>query len=82
VGTPAVLGRLARVGCLSPTLFAVWRQETPEKVIMNSAEFHRERVIIGNAEYHITVGGQGDPVLLLHEFRRPHRAGSRWLHIW
>ena len=35
---------------------------------MNSAEFHRERVIIGNAEYHITVGGQGDPVLLLHGF--------------
>ena len=35
---------------------------------MNSAEFHRERVIIGDAEYHVTVGGQGDPVLLLHGF--------------
>jgi len=35
---------------------------------MNSAEFHRERVIIGDAEYHITIGGQGDPVLLLHGF--------------
>ena len=35
---------------------------------MNSAEFHRERVIIGDAEYHITVGGQGDPVPLLHGF--------------
>ena len=29
-------------------------EKRPEEVIMSSAAFHRERVIIGDAEYHIT----------------------------
>ena len=53
-GTLAVQVRLARVGCLSRHSFAVSGGETPEEVIMNWAEFQRERVIIGHAEYQIT----------------------------
>jgi hypothetical protein len=52
-GTVSVQGRLGRVGCLSRRSFAASEEKRPEEMIMNWAEFHRERVIIGDAEYHV-----------------------------